>query len=61
MDEKKYFLMLAKGELEGAALYEKVAGFVEKRIRPGDASQRSRGRRRATRRYFPPTRAKRRA
>ncbi len=30
MDEKKYFLMLAKGEMEGAALYEKVAGFVKK-------------------------------
>lgn len=30
MDEKKYFLSLAKGEMEGAALYEKVAGFVKK-------------------------------
>jgi rubrerythrin len=30
MDEKKYFLTLAKGEMEGAALYEKVARFVKK-------------------------------
>jgi VIT1/CCC1 family predicted Fe2+/Mn2+ transporter len=30
VNEKKYFLTLAKGELEGAALYEKVAGFVKK-------------------------------
>ena len=29
VNEKKYFLTLAKGEMEGAALYEKVAGFVK--------------------------------
>ncbi len=30
MDEKKYFLALANGEAEGAALYERIAGFVRK-------------------------------
>jgi VIT1/CCC1 family predicted Fe2+/Mn2+ transporter len=30
MNEKKYFLALAKGEMEGAALYGRVAGFVKK-------------------------------
>ena len=30
MDEKKYFRTLSKGEAEGAAIYERVAGFVKK-------------------------------
>ncbi len=30
MDGKKYFRTLSKGEAEGAAIYERVAGFVKK-------------------------------